>query len=143
MFSKACEYGIKATLFIAHRSELSERVSLKTITKAINSPEAFTAKILQKLAKNDIIGSVKGPGGGFQIEASKINQITLSQIVLAIDGDHVYTGCGLGMEECNDEMPCPAHEKFKFVKENLRAMLETTSIKDLTADLNKGLTFLK
>ncbi|HAW52166.1 MAG TPA: transcriptional regulator [Flavobacteriales bacterium] len=143
MFSKACEYGIKATLFIAHRSEKNQRVSLKSITEAINSPEAFTAKILQKLARNKIVHSSKGPGGGFRIEKDEIDQITLSDIVIAIDGDQIYTSCGLGMEECSEEAPCPAHEKFKPIKESLRITLESTNLKELMEDINKGLTFLK
>ncbi|MGB0369618.1 MAG: RrF2 family transcriptional regulator, partial [Flavobacteriales bacterium] len=63
MFSKACEYGIRATLFIAQNAAESNRVSLKEISKKINSPEAFTAKILQQLARNKIIVSYKGPHG--------------------------------------------------------------------------------
>ena len=52
MFSKACEYGIRATLFIATRSLDRARVSLKEIASEIEGPEAFTAKILQQLAQN-------------------------------------------------------------------------------------------
>lgn len=46
MFSKTCEYGIRATIHIASKSLLGERVSLRDVTEAINSPVAFTAKIL-------------------------------------------------------------------------------------------------
>ena len=60
MFSKACEYGIKASIFIALCSYKGVRVSLKSIAKEINSPEAFTAKILQDLVRHDVINSVKG-----------------------------------------------------------------------------------
>ena len=68
MFSKACEYGIKATIFIASNSYEKQRVSLKEIAKEIDSPEAFTAKILQNLVRHKIINSVKGAYGGFEIE---------------------------------------------------------------------------
>lgn len=40
MFSKACEYGLKATLYIAHESQKGNRVSMKGISKAIDSPFA-------------------------------------------------------------------------------------------------------
>ena len=46
MFSKACEYGIKATIHISHQSQQGHRVSLKAVAKAIDFPIAFTAKIL-------------------------------------------------------------------------------------------------
>lgn len=95
MFSKSCEYGIKATAFIAVEAEKNNRVSLKAIAKAIDSPVAFTAKILQQLARTGIINSVQGAGGGFEIEKARLTKIKLSQIVAAIDGENVYKGCGL------------------------------------------------
>lgn len=142
MFSKACEYGIRATLHIAAQSLESNRVSLKQIAKAIDSPEAFTAKILQVLVKNNVIESIKGPNGGFEIAKAKIIKLRLSHIVTAIDGDSIYKGCGLGMKECNEKKPCPVHTNFKAIREGLKSMLETTSLYDLTIGLNKGKTFL-
>jgi Rrf2 family transcriptional regulator, iron-sulfur cluster assembly transcription factor len=143
MFSKACEYGIKAALFIATESQQGKRVSLNTIAGKINSPTAFTAKVLQKLAKNEIILSLKGPAGGFEIKKEKIDKVKLRDIVFAIDGDTVYKGCALGFENCNEKKPCPVHHQFKEIRNDLRKMLETTSLLDLSKDINKGKTFFK
>ena len=143
MFSKACEYGIRAVIQIAVQSQEGKRVSLKRVSKEINSPEAFTAKILQLLAKNDIISSVKGPNGGFEIDRKKMNEIKLSQIVSAIDGDAIYKGCGLGLKNCSEIHPCPVHNKFKKIRNDLRDMLENTSVYELSRGLKKGITFLR
>lgn len=143
MFSKACEYGIKATIYIAMQSMQNSRVSLKDIAKEIDSPVAFTAKILQQLARNKIVESVKGPTGGFQIEKKKIDSIKLRRIVSAIDGDSIFRGCGLGFKECNENYPCPIHDKFKKVRNELQQMLEDTSIYELATGLEIGLTYLK
>ncbi len=94
MFSKACEYGIRATIYIAKKSLLDKKVSLKEVAKAIDSPEAYTSKILQKLAKNNIINSNKGPTGGFSMDIQKTDEVKLSTIVYTIDGDDIYKGCG-------------------------------------------------
>lgn len=142
MFSKACEYAIRATIYVAEQSNLGKRVSLKEIAAAIDSPEAFTAKILQQLSRVEIIDSVKGPSGGFSIEKKKAHQLKIGKIVLAIDGDSIYKGCGLGFKECSEKRPCPVHHKFKKVRDELRHMLETTSIYELSKELEKGLTFL-
>lgn len=142
MFSKACEYAIKSAIYIAEQSNLDKRVGIKEIAKAIDSPEAFTAKILQQLSKEQIIDSVKGPSGGFSIDKKKLQTLKLSQIVKAIDGDHIYKGCGLGFKECSEKKPCPVHDKFKIVRNELRKMLEDTSIQELSVNLKKGLTFL-
>ena len=140
---KACEYGIRASIYIAGQSHKDKRVSLKDIAKEIGSPVAFTAKILQELSKNKIIDSVKGPSGGFQIEQKRIHKIKLSHIVLAIDGDSIYKGCGLGLKECSEKVPCPVHNQFKAIRNNIISMLENTNLSDLSLGLKDGSTFLK
>lgn len=143
MFSKACEYGIKASIFIAINSYEGKRVSPKEIAKEINSPQAFTAKILQALVRHKVINSVKGAYGGFEVNKNELKHIKLSQIVKAIDGDNIYNGCGLGLEKCDENHPCPVHEKFKNVRDELKYMLENTSLEDLALDIKSGVSFLK
>ena len=143
MFSKACEYGIRAAIYIAQQSLVDRKVSLKDVAKAIESPTAYTSKILQKLSKNSIIKSDKGPTGGFSMNKIELDKAKLSSIVYAIDGDAVYTGCGLGLKKCNENKPCPVHNQFKLIREELKKMLETTTVKTLATDFEKGLTFLK
>lgn len=143
MFSKACEYGIKAAVFIAVRSREGKRVSLNEIAGEIDSPIAFTAKVLQELTRNNIVDSIRGPSGGFEINKNKVNKIMLSKIVSAIDGDSIYKGCALGFKNCNENLPCPIHHKFVIIRNELKQMLETTSLLDLSKDINEGVTFLK
>ncbi len=143
MFSKACEYGIKAVIYIAQQSLIKRKVSLKEISESIESPTAYTSKILQQLSKSFIINSDKGPTGGFSMDIPKIEKVKLSEIVFAIDGDSIYSGCGLGLKRCNEKMPCPVHNQFKPVRDELKKMLERTTIKSLVVDFEKGLTFLK
>jgi Rrf2 family iron-sulfur cluster assembly transcriptional regulator len=143
MFSKACEYAIRATLYLSSKADRGEKAGLKDIAAQIDSPEAFTAKILQQLVKNSIVTSVKGPSGGFGIEPSGVQTITLQQIVKAIDGDAIYVGCGLGLKACSEKNPCPLHHQFKAIRDGLREMLETTTLYDLSNGLKAGVTFLK
>jgi len=143
MFSKACEYGIKASIFIAINSYAGRRVSPKEIAKEIDSPQAFTAKILQDLVRHKVINSVKGAHGGFEIDKNDIALIKLTQIVNAIDGDTIYNGCGLGLEKCDENHPCPVHDKFKAVRDELKDMLENTTLAELALNITSGMSFLK
>lgn len=143
MFSKACQYGIKASVYIASQSALGNRVSLIEIASSINSPEAFTAKILHQLAKSNILQSLKGPTGGFEIPEGRAETIKLSHIVSAIDGDSIYKGCALGFDHCDASQPCPMHDKFVDIRDNLRNMLENTSLLELANGVDVGLSFLK
>jgi Rrf2 family iron-sulfur cluster assembly transcriptional regulator len=143
MFSKTCEYGIRATIFIASQSYQDKRVGLKDIAEKIDSPEAFTAKILQILSRKNVINSIKGVGGGFEIPKDTMSKIKLAHIVTAIDGDSVFTGCGLGLSHCSEDHPCPVHDKFKAIKTELAFMLENTSLEELALGIKSGETFLR
>jgi Rrf2 family protein len=139
MFSKACEYGIRAMIHIHLESARGMRPSLKTISAGIESPEAFTAKILQNLSRKQLLISTKGPSGGFVIGK---DDITLADIVKAIDGDGIFTLCGLGLKQCSESKPCPVHHKFKKIRNELVDMLGKTTLTDMSEKLSSGKTYL-
>ncbi|GJM28386.1 MAG: hypothetical protein DHS20C17_10210 [Cyclobacteriaceae bacterium] len=143
MFSKGCEYAIRATIYVALQSQRNQCTNLKAIAEEVGSPVAFTAKIMQQLVKNNIVYSVMGPTGGFQMDKERIDQVNLSEVVNAIDGDAIYRGCGLGLEACDASQPCPVHDKFAKIRDDLQKMLEETSIYELATGLEVGMTFLK
>src|SRR5690606_16456071 len=99
MFSKACEYAIRASAYIAQQSLEGRRVNLKEIAATIGSPVAFTGKILQQLSRSGIVDSTKGAQGGFEMTRSKLDSLCLADIVMALDGEGIFTGCGLGRSE--------------------------------------------
>ena len=143
MFTKACEYAIKAMIFIAIQSQIKNRTGLNEIAIGIDSPLPFTAKILQKLVKSKLIESQKGPSGGFAISEDAAASIRLSDIVTAIDGTLFYNKCALGFDTCNDDQPCSLHYKYKDLKTGIKEMIEQTTLADLTKDISSGLSFLK
>lgn len=142
MFSKSCTHGIKAILYIATQSMEGNRVKIGDVAENTGSPVAFTAKILGALAKHNIVTSVKGPYGGFEIDINRIKEIKISEIVFAIDGDSVYNGCALGLDECNALEPCPMHDKFVLVRNELKKMLKTTTVFELATQLKSGKSIL-
>src|SRR5579871_2145694 len=130
MFSKSCEYGIRAVIYIAAKSKSNMRVSITDIAKATVAPKDFTAKILQDLGRRGIISSLKGPKGGFFIVKQR-KPIYLYDIITAIDGDKIFKGCGLGLNECSENKPCPIHNRFKKIRNELKKVAENTSIQQL------------
>jgi Rrf2 family transcriptional regulator, iron-sulfur cluster assembly transcription factor len=137
MFSKACEYGIRAVIFICSQSKYGKKLGVKDICKEIDAPEFFTAKVLQSLARKNIISSSKGPTGGFFIspEQEKLKAIDL---VIAIDGDKIFRGCALGLKQCSESNPCPIHNQFKDIRESLTQMLTNKTIQELAAEVENG-----
>jgi Rrf2 family protein len=137
MFSKSCEYAIRAVVYLATAGD-HKLMPISSISKSLGSPQAYTAKILQLLAAKKIVAYIKGNGGGYYIEKKMLAKIFLSDIIEAIDGDLIYTACGLGLKECSNINPCPLHEHFKKIRTDLRLMCEKTSIKKLADELTFG-----
>lgn len=142
MFSKTCEYAIRALIYIAQKSKDGNRVGIKEIAVGIDSPEYFIAKILQDLSRKNFVQSAKGPNGGFYMEAENL-QLSIADIVREMDGDKLFSGCGLGLKECSENHPCPIHNDFKHIRNNIKEMLEKSKIEMIVENLNLKLTFLK
>jgi Rrf2 family protein len=142
IFSKTCEYAMRSVFFIAHRTASGNRVGIKEISAGIDSPEHFLAKILQDLSRKGIVQSIKGPNGGFYMDAATLAR-PLSDVVEAVDGKSLFTGCGLGLEYCSETNPCPLHEEFKGIRNRIQQMLQQTTIGEFNEDLNLGITKLK
>jgi len=142
MFSKTCEYAIRAMIFVAQKSKDGNKVGIKEIAKGIDSPEHFIAKILQDLGRRRLLQSVKGPNGGFYLDAEALD-CSLADIVKVVDGDKLFTGCGLGLKQCSETHPCPIHHEFKAVRKGIQQMLEKAKLGEFTDELEQSLTFLK
>lgn len=136
MFSKSCEYGIRAVIHIANSSQQDKRVGLKIIAKEIDAPEAFTAKIMQQLSRAKIVTSIKGPNGGFEMSESMRLTTRIVDVVKVIDGKGLYENCGLGLNKCNDGNPCPLHDQFKKLRNELVKIHSASSIDELAKTLN-------
>lgn len=142
MFSKSCEYAIKAMIFVSQKSKDEGNVGVKEIAKGIDAPEHFIAKILQDLSKKKLLNSMKGPNGGFYMNQGNLKS-SLADIVKAVDGDSIYKDCVIGLKLCSEKNPCPVHFEYKEIKRNLISMLEDNTIADFNEKLDLEKFFLK
>ena len=142
MFSSACKYAIRAVLYITIKSIDGSRLSIKEIAKEIDSPEPFTAKILQSLSRAGVVSSIKGPNGGFYLD-NMARPIPINTIVNAIDGDDFFHSCALGLKECSDKHPCPVHDEIKAFKTRLLNVMKERTAQQLAKELAEGKTFLR
>ena len=141
MFSKACEYALRATLFITQRSG-EKKLSVEEIAANIDAPKPFTAKILQQLIKGDVISSAKGPNGGFYLSDKAKNQPAWNVLVAMGESERIMK-CVMGLAECSDKKPCPMHMHYKLIKQQLIQLFNDTTIGNLAADMGKRKVFIK
>lgn len=130
IFSKSCEYALRAILFVCMKSDENNKIGVSEIAKEINSPVSFTAKILQQLARKKIVLSLKGPNGGFYMDAS-VKPVSIYQIVEAIDGTDIFERCIIGLKNCSEKNPCPLHQYFKQHRMALKELFMSKTIQDL------------
>ncbi len=143
MFSKSTEYALRATLYIAQKGSEEKKIGIGEVSKAIGSPQSFTAKILQFLTKdNKVISSVSGPHGGFFM-TGKAKNLPVRAILEAMGEDELLDKCVMGLTKCSEKNPCPLHSKYKIIKEQLNELFETDSILQLANNIKNGDVFVK
>jgi Rrf2 family iron-sulfur cluster assembly transcriptional regulator len=134
MLSNTSKYGIRAVIYIASREAENSKTGLIQISKDLKLPSPFLAKILQQLAKQKILISLKGPHGGFSLQR-KPEKISLYDIVTTIDGDGMFTDCIIHNTKCGDvenkHKECPVHHDFAEIRKKLIQYFKKTTIADL------------
>lgn len=141
MFSKSCEYALRAVIYISKEGSEAKKLSIKEIAKEIDSPEAFTGKVLQKLTREGLIQSAKGPGGGFYL-GKREKPLSVSEVIKAMEGQQFFNKCALGLKNCNELKPCPIHHQVKEQNDMLKKIFEDALIEKLAEGLKEGETYL-
>ncbi len=128
LLSKTAEYGVRAVLYIGLNQ--SKRVTTKNMAKDLKVPFHFLAKVIQKLVKSGIVHSKRGKNGGFVLKKPP-EKIKLIDIVIALDGEELFKNCVLGLPDCSDKKPCPVHNYWKGIREEIKQMLSQKTVAEL------------
>ena len=142
IYSVGCEYGIRALTKLAGEAPAGKFCLLRDILEGTDLPQHFVGKIFQTLVREDILISAKGRGGGFALKRPPA-QITLRQIVVAIDGPNRISRCILGFNECNDEQPCAQHDHWGTIRAQIETLLDTSTLANLSAAVNRKIAAKK
>ena len=128
-------------VYLAVNSSPEVRFGTKKIAEDLGFPEHYLGKVLQELARKNIISSLKGPNGGFCVDDDAMD-ISLLQIIESIDGLAFFSTCGLGLHECDDEKPCPIHKDYQIFRGDFYKMLSEKTIKEMKEDIEQGIAFM-
>lgn len=142
MFSKTTEYALRATIYIAQKSTVDKKLGIAEIAKAIDSPQSFTAKIIQQLTRgNTLVSSVRGPNGGFFM-TEKAKRLPVRVILDLMGEDSKFQTCILGLKQCSEVKPCPMHFEYKPIKDQLISLFADRTIESLAEDINNEQAFI-
>jgi Rrf2 family protein len=128
LFSTATGYALRA---LAAMPEDGSYSLAKDLAANLGLPGPYLAKILQTLAQEGILTSVRGPRGGFRL-ARPAHRITVGEVVGILDGMDAMSGCVMGFTNCDGRAkPCPLHAAWAEVKLHLEETLTMVTVRDL------------
>ncbi len=137
LYSRTAEYAIRAFVHLS-QAPPNTYVMARRIAEKEEIPAHFLAKILQDLARRQLLRSNKGPNGGFAlIRGRETKALSLLDVVEAVDGPDCYGRCAAGLGECTDRTPCGMHDSWKAVRSRIMEYLGRTTIAEVAAALDR------
>ena len=129
-YSKSFGYALRGILYIALICKDNKRIQVDEIARELNVPKHFLSKILNKIVKNGILNSTKGPHGGFSLNKNTLSTFLYDLIVIT-KGETHFDACVLGFKKCNPAHPCPLHDKMQSSRNEVYLLFTTTTIGNL------------
>ena len=132
------DYALRAMVFLAtHRDQ--GPASAKTIATEMDFSHQLACKLMQQLAKAGLVRSLMGKNGGFELARDPAD-ITLLEMIEAIQGQVRMSACVLGIQSCKHFGQCPIRRKLRGLQDTVTDHLRQTTLQELTV-AKKGRSF--
>jgi Rrf2 family protein len=137
VFKKETEYALRGMVYIQIQNLKDKRPGVAEIAQEIDAPFFYTAKIFQRLVKQGFVRSLKGKGGGFFLDPEK-RDLPLKEIIIAIEGDGLFIGCGFGLKNCDENNPCPLHHQYGPIRDEINRLVTRETVQSLAVASSKS-----
>lgn len=128
-------FAVTAMLDLA-LNEVDRPVTLAGISERQEISLSYLEQLFSRLRRNGLVKSVRGPGGGYRI-AKKLDEISISDIITAVDEQIDATQCG-GNEDCHGDRRCMTHELWTSLNVKILEYLSGVSLAELVASQRDG-----
>ncbi len=128
--TRETQYALRGLCALARRAP-GATVPLVDLAGAERLPASFLAKIFQKLTRHGLLRSSRGAGQGYTLSVPP-ESIALLEIVIAVQGPDYLERCVFWGDRCGEEF-CLLHERWLGIREQVRSLLEETTLADLAA----------
>jgi Rrf2 family protein len=129
LLSQTTEYALRAIIHLARTND-DDPVRVDDVAEALGVPRNYLSKILHVLARDGVLASTRGPGGGFRL-ARAPETLRLVDVIGEFEVPEAPGDCLLGRTRCPDEATCPAHERWTTVSSTIADFFEKTTVADL------------
>ena len=136
IISRTSQYAVQAMIYMATQPPLTPVLN-KDVAATLNIPAPYLSKILQVLAKGNLLYSFRGRTGGFYLREDGGN-INLMEIIEQTEGPNFTKNCLLGLKRCSEETACPLHAQWLPVKDKVIGLLKQTTLTELARAVESG-----
>jgi len=127
--TRQADYALRAINFLAHL-EPNQRASTSQIAEEKSIPPSFLAKIISQLSIAGLIHTSRGARGGVSLARSP-EQISILEVVEAIDGPVALNECTLSPKSCPFSEDCTIHDIWMDTQRTLVQHLKNTSFAEI------------
>lgn len=123
-------YAVMAMVDLAIKCN-GKPVCLSDISKCQEIPLPYLEQIFCKLRKGELVKSVRGPGGGYQLNRTA-SEIYISDIIVAVEEPIKMTRCETGTSGCMaPKTRCVTHDLWEGLGNNIFEFLNSISLEDV------------
>jgi len=127
LLSDACEYAIRAVIWMAQRPGQAHKV--RQIAEGTHSAPGYLIKVMQQLSKAGILSAQRGSSGGFRLERDP-STLQVLEVINAVDPVDRIETCPLGLKS-HGPLLCPMHKKIDDAMAMIEESFRSTTITDL------------
>ena len=131
--SKKADYALIAMKHLATRPD-SASASAREIAEGYDIPTELMAKVLQRLARRGLVTSHQGTRGGYRLSRPTA-QISVADIIQAIDGPLTVTACSTEDDQCGQYAKCSVRDPLWKIKDRIVSALATCSLQEISAEM--------
>jgi Rrf2 family iron-sulfur cluster assembly transcriptional regulator len=121
-------FAVTAMIDVASRQD-DGPVTLNGIAERQNISLSYLEQLFGRLRRSNLVKSVRGPGGGYRL-ARSVEEITVTDIVLAVDEPMDATRCG-GRANCNNAAQCMTHDLWSNLNKRMFDYLDSVTLASL------------
>lgn len=134
LLSEACEYALRAVVWLAQQPPGAYKV--REIAAATHAAPGYLVKVLQMLARENVLSGQRGSQGGFTLVGNPA-ELTVLQIINAVDPIERIHTCPLGFKSHGTQL-CPMHRRIDDAMAAIQESFSGSTIQDLITTKSKS-----
>lgn len=136
LISQGTQYAISAVIALS-KKPVGTTISAFALAQPLKCPPAYLSQLLSKLKPAGILKSQRGLNGGVMLTRNP-EEISLIEVIEAIDGMEFFQNCFLGIEGCGHIEPCPFHEFWAEERKKIQEWLTETTFADCAESMSQA-----